>query len=811
MAAVLITVAGIAVHAAGADEPKTPVLKSCAIRSDDAKAIRDDTPALTRRFEAAAKAGGGVVTIPAGDYFMKGDLPVPIASHITVSAYGARFHLPDMLGDKARAVLFSGIDVCDFRWLGGHFLGHVFDPAKPDNPWEPNVNTRGILITTSEGGQTENLTFRDITSDGIAGAVITVLGAERKGSEREVTTFARNVTVENCTLERSGKFMWDYGYLWQITVWPEEYTAVERAMAAKYFRQDLVRGPLRMEAGDDRVFFHNAKQLPVSKRREGAEASRGRDALCFFGDALPSNLVRGRQYFVVESTPEFIRVGDAPGGAAIRFASAAGPHAKLIHNLFSAHLGLFAPLGSGPGKGALDLVGCEKVIVRGCRLSALGDTMHIQKSRGVVFSGNHVTGSRMGAFFLAEYCKDATITGNTVDGSNGSRVISVEKSCEDVSITGNTFRNGGRGSWINQPRNFVLSNNIFVNNTTKCQRDPRRGRRSFVSGDYERYAELYFTTYEPGGRYGNVIVRGNIFISGPNAEHAIRFEPGGDTLLVSDNIFRGPVRSIAPTDGCEAVTIRDNVGAEVQQNTASTPARTFHSAALGRDVDYSAYIPADEPPRGGWPLVLLLHGAGRNHRSVVDDERCRDELTKCKLVVVCADGAQGWYLDSPVEPASRYQSMLRELLAIARQTLPVSAKPERTGICGWSMGGYGAMRFAEAFPSEVRAVATTIALLDFPNPRLPREQNFPIAPLFGGERNTWAKYNCMTDVEPLRGKRLLIVTAGNAFDVQMNRNFHARLDAAGIAHEFREVPGAHDFRTVQTTLPILFDFLEKKL
>ena len=82
----------------------------------------------------------------------------------------------------------------------------------------------------------ENLTFRDITSDGVAGAVITVLGAEKKGSEREVETFARNVTVENCTLERSGKFMWDYGYLWQITVWPEDYNEAERAMAAKYFR-----------------------------------------------------------------------------------------------------------------------------------------------------------------------------------------------------------------------------------------------------------------------------------------------------------------------------------------------------------------------------------------------------------------------------------------------------------------------------------------------------------------------------------------------------------------------------------------------
>jgi parallel beta-helix repeat protein len=245
-----------------------------------------------------------------------------------------------------------------------------------------------------------------------------------------------------------------------------------------------------------------------------------------------------------------------PGGSAIRFASTAGPKAKLIHDLFQAHPALYAPTGQGPGKGALDLVGCEKIVVRGCRFSALGDAMHIQKSRGIIFADNHIVGSRMGAFFLAEFCKDATITGNTVDGSNGSRILSVEKSCEDVTITGNTFRNGGRGAWINQPRNFVLANNIFVNNTTKCERDPRRGRRSFVTGDYERYSELYFTTYEPGGRYGSIAVRGNIFTSGSNSEHAITFAPGGDSILITDNVFNGPVRDIAPVEGCTNVTIR---------------------------------------------------------------------------------------------------------------------------------------------------------------------------------------------------------------------------------------------------------------
>ena len=523
-----------------------------------APVFADDFAKLAAIF-APSLENGGVITIPPGDYELDGQKPLPLASNLTINAYGARFYFPKTLGDKARVVLFSGENISDLRWFGGHFNGRVFDPAKVENSWEPNSNSRGILISTTAGGRTENLTFRDITSDGLSGAVITVLGSAKQGSDREIETYARNITIESCTLERRGKFMWDYGYLWQITVWPEDYSDSERAMAAKYFRNDLVRGPVRMDSGDDRVRFNNNPPLQVSQKREASQAERGNDAVCFYGDMLPSNIVRGKRYFVVESNPDFLRIAESPGGEAVRFASSAGPQTRLISNLFEAFYGLYAPTGSGPGKGAFDLVGCDKVVVHGCHLSALGDTMHIQKSRSVIFADNHITGSRMGAFFLAEFCKDATITGNVVDGTNGSRIISVEKSTEDVTITGNTFRNGGRGSWINQPRNFILADNVFVNNTTKCERDPRRGRRHFATGDYEHYAELYFTTHEPGGRYGNVTIRGNIFTSGSKAEHAIMFAPGGDTILVTDNIFRGPVRDIAHGPECDNVILRGNV------------------------------------------------------------------------------------------------------------------------------------------------------------------------------------------------------------------------------------------------------------
>jgi hypothetical protein len=154
----------------------------------------------------------------------------------------------------------------------------------------------------------------------------------------------------------------------------------------------------------------------------------------------------------------------------------------------------------------------------------------------------------MGAFFLAEFCQNATITGNLVDGTNGSRVISVEKSCTDVTMIGNTFRNGGRGAWINQPVNFIMTGNVFVNNTTKNEPDKRRGRIAYQTAEPGKFPELYFTLYEPGASYGPVIVKDNIFIVGDSApEEAVTFAPNGHDLTFTGNTFQNkPVTIVVP-------------------------------------------------------------------------------------------------------------------------------------------------------------------------------------------------------------------------------------------------------------------------
>jgi len=522
----------------------------------------DDTPAFQRLFEAVSKFGGGTVTIPAGEYYVSGLSSISLPSNTTVFAYGANFHLPKTLGDQARIVVFKGENITNFTWFGGHFEGYCFDHRNPPNMWEPNVNTRIFVISTSESGKTDHILFRDVSSNKVAGAIVNIEGFKKVHDLPTVENFATNVSVENCTFIDSGKFMWDYGLLWQIIVFSEEYTPSDLAMAKKYFRNDLIRSNVKMNDGDDKILFDN-KLNPISI----SNSALPKDAVCFFGDKLPENIIKGKQYFIVTSTAQYIQVSDQPKGEPITFkGSSSATKTNLIYNLQDAFYVLYAPIGSGPGKGCVDLVACKNTRITGCKISALGDAMHIHSCHNNIFSNNQILGARMGAFFLAEYSKNSSIVGNTVNGTNGSRIMSIERSNEDVTVIGNTFRNGGRGSWINQPKNLIMQGNIFINNTTKCDPGPWIGRKTFKTGTWESYSEIYFTTYQKGGKYGPVILKDNIFETGPGAAAAIQFEKNGEDVLVEGNFFKGNTGIINLDADDKTITIGKNFGAKVMES-----------------------------------------------------------------------------------------------------------------------------------------------------------------------------------------------------------------------------------------------------
>ena len=202
-----------------------------------------------------------------------------------------------------------------------------------------------------------------------------------------------------------------------------------------------------------------------------------------------------------------------------------------------------------------------------------------------------------------------------------------------------------------------------------------------------------------------------------------------------------------------------------------------------------------ERPRG--EAILLLHGAGRNHRTLVDNEETRAALLAAGAAIIMPNGGNSWWLDPA--PILALMDWVQGPLGI-----------QSWSATGWSMGGYGSLRLVERYPQRFTAWAGIIGPLDFPNSRYPREWNHTVPAVFGVSGATWEELNPMGAADRLRGKRVWFATGETAFDRKMNDAFHERLQALGIGHGYELVEGAHTFPVVARLLPMALHFLTRR-
>jgi len=238
----------------------------------------------------------------------------------------------------------------------------------------------------------------------------------------------------------------------------------------------------------------------------------------------------------------------------------------------------------------------------------------------------------------------------------------------------------------------------------------------------------------------------------------------------------------------------------------------LQSTALGGAGRYVAVLPEAARANSAHrriPVVVLLHGAGRNCRTLVEDPETRAALLNAPFAVIMPDGKLGWWVDSEAPGGGRYASFIGEVLADAEARFGVGGARELRGICGWSMGGFGAVRYAEEHPRVFAAAAAIIGLLDFPNPAYPPEWNHAVPPVLGGSGN---RFNPLLKAARLRGLRILLVAADRAFDYRMNETFHQRLERERIPHRYIVLKGeGHTFSAVRKGLRLVLDFFRETL
>ena len=117
--------------------------------------------------------------------------------------------------------------------------------------------------------------------------------------------------------------------------------------------------------------------------------------------------------------------------------------------------------------------------------------------------------------------------------------------------------------------------------------------------------------------------------------------------------------------------------------------RAFHF--FGRNQPYGIYMPERGPAPHG--MQLALHGYSANHTSLIDSHRGMQqnvgEALNRILVVPLGRGPHGWYSDIS-------ERDVLDVMADVEANYPVDR--ERVFAGGYSMGGYGTLRFATLYP-----------------------------------------------------------------------------------------------------------------
>ncbi len=226
---------------------------------------------------------------------------------------------------------------------------------------------------------------------------------------------------------------------------------------------------------------------------------------------------------------------------------------------------------------------------------------------------------------------------------------------------------------------------------------------------------------------------------------------------------------------------------------------TVRSGALDRRADICFWAPPLAASSTTLPLMILLHGTGGSAWSWPLSGGAH--LTAARLIetqeiapvalVMPSDGL--WGLGSGYVPHADadYERWIVDEVPAAAALLDerITGSSPLT-IAGLSMGGFGALRLGAKYPDRFRGISAHSAVTTLGRLAEATGERLDALPSFGQPEGTalhWLEVNAAR-LPPLRfdcGKDDHLLPA--------NRALHAALEARGVAHQYEEFAGAHDW------------------
>ena len=221
-----------------------------------------------------------------------------------------------------------------------------------------------------------------------------------------------------------------------------------------------------------------------------------------------------------------------------------------------------------------------------------------------------------------------------------------------------------------------------------------------------------------------------------------------------------------------------------------------YSASMKKTIKAVVITPDDYANAKALPVVYLLHGYSGNYSDwVIKAKGFEKAVDLYQVIIVCPDGNNSWYWDSPVDSNFKYDTYVSKELVNWIDGKYKTIKDRRgRGITGLSMGGHGALYLALKHQDVFGAAGSMSGGVDirpFPN-------NWDMALRLGkysDHPDNWEEYTVMNMLHLLQPNSLaILVDCGTEdFFYKVNENLHQQLLYRNIPHDYFSRPGAHNW------------------
>ena len=231
-------------------------------------------------------------------------------------------------------------------------------------------------------------------------------------------------------------------------------------------------------------------------------------------------------------------------------------------------------------------------------------------------------------------------------------------------------------------------------------------------------------------------------------------------------------------------------------NASRVDTLSVHSDKMKRNIEVVTIIPEQALKGQKCPVLYLLHGySGNAHTWLGINHNLPHLSDRDGIIVVCPDGENSWYWDSPVNPESQFETFVsKELVDYIDTHYSTIADRKARAITGLSMGGHGGLWLSIRHKDVFGAGGSTSGGVDIrPFPR-----SWEMSVQLGKRDDNlqrWNDHTVMTQLDKIKnGDLVIIFDCGTSdFFFKVNNQLHNELLKRGIFHDYIVRPGKHNY------------------